>query len=114
MRRVQTATESADERRAVRRVERNARERAGGAAGGRQDRIERQGKRWCRRDSGSATRSAGAAVQLSRGLAVAVAAGALVRRALMLVLSAVLVMPERHALRLANRSDALHRNGHGQ
>jgi len=53
-------------------------------------------------------------VQLSRGLAVAVAAGALVRRALMLVLSAVLVMPERHALRLANRSDALHRNGHGQ
>ena len=32
----------------------------------------------------------------------------------MLLVFAVLVMPERHALRLGDRGDALHRDGHGQ
>jgi hypothetical protein len=43
---------------------------------------------------------------------VAVATGAIMRMDLVLVLAAVLVMPERHALRLGDCGDALHREGH--
>jgi hypothetical protein len=45
---------------------------------------------------------------------VAVATGAIMRMTLVLVLVAVLVMPERHALRLGDRGDGLRRDGHGQ